>query len=156
MFEGVYDMSLFITFEGGEGSGKTTIAKMLHKQFIVEKVLPVLKEDGIVICDRFIDSSLVYQGIGRGIGVDNIYNMNLFATDGILPDLTIFFDVKPEVALKRITGDRDLESLDFHHKVYEGYQMICDKFPDRIVKVDASLPVEEVYRQVYEIVKDRL
>ena len=50
----------------------------------------------------------------------------------------------------------DLESLDFHHKVYEGYQMICDKFPDRIVKVDASLPVEEVYRQVYEIVKDRL
>ena len=199
MFEGAYDMSLFITFEGGEGSGKTTIAKMLHKQFIeegynitfsrepggvdiaeqmdarteallyaasrrqhlVEKVLPVLKEDGIVICDRFIDSSLVYQGIGRGIGVDNIYNMNLFATDGILPDLTIFFDVKPEVALKRITGDRevnrlDLESLDFHQKVYDGYQMICDKFPDRIVKVDASLPVEEVYRQVYEIVKDRL
>lgn len=211
MFEGACDMSLFITFEGGEGSGKTTIAKMLHKQFIeegynitfsrepggvdiaeqirdvitdvnntkmdarteallyaasrrqhlVEKVLPVLKEDGIVICDRFIDSSLVYQGIGRGIGVDNIYNMNLFVTDGILPDLTIFFDVKPEVALKRITGDRevnrlDLESLDFHHKVYEGYQMICDKFPDRIVKVDASLPVEEVYRQVYEIVKDRL
>ena len=204
-------MSLFITFEGGEGSGKTTIAKMLHKQFIeegynitfsrepggvdlagrisaknnevlitmldvrtedllyaasrrqhlVEKVLPVLKEDGIVICDRFIDSSLVYQGIGRGIGVDNIYNMNLFATDGILPDLTIFFDVKPEVALKRITGDRevnrlDLESVDFHHKVYVGYQMICDKFPDRIVKVDASLPVEEVYHQVYEIVKDRL
>lgn len=204
-------MSLFITFEGGEGSGKTTIAKMLHKQFIeegynitfsrepggvdiaeqirnvitdvnntkmdarteallyaasrrqhlVEKVLPALKEDGIVICDRFIDSSLVYQGIGRGIGVDNIYNMNLFATDGILPDLTIFFDVKPEVALKRITGDRevnrlDLESLDFHHKVYKGYQMICDKFQDRIVKVDASLPVEEVYRQVYEIVKDRL
>lgn len=114
-----------------------------------------------MICDRFIDSSLVYQGIGRGIGVDNIYNMNLFATDGILPDLTIFFDVKPEVALKRITGDRevnrlDLESLDFHHKVYDGYQTICDKFPDRIVKVDASLPVEEVYRQVYEIVKDRL
>ena len=72
-----------------------------------------------------------------------------------------FFDVKPEVALKRITGDRevnrlDLESLDFHHKVYDGYQMICEKFPDRIVKVDASLPVEEVYRQVYEIVKDRL
>ena len=68
-----------------------------------------------------------------------------------IPDLTIFFDVKPEVALKRITGDRevnrlDLESLDFHHKVYDGYQMICDKFPDRIVKVDASLPVEEVYR----------
>ena len=199
MFEGAYDMSLFITFEGGEGSGKTTIAKMLHKQLIeegynitfsretggvdiaeqirdvitdvnntkmdarteallyaasrrqhlVEKVLPVLKEDGIVICDRFIDSSLVYQGIGRGIGVDNIYNMNLFATDGILPDL------------KRITGDRevnrlDLESLDFHHKVYVGYQMICDKFPDRIVKVDASLPVDEVYHQVYEIVKDRL
>ena len=75
-----------------------------------------------MICDRFIDSSLVYQGIGRGIGVDNIYNMNLFATDGILPDLTIFFDVKPEVALKRITGDRevnrlDLEALDFHHNV---------------------------------------
>ena len=204
-------MSLFITFEGGEGSGKTTIASLLHKQLLeegynitfsrepggvdiaeqirdvitdvkntkmdarteallyaasrrqhlVEKVLPVLNEDGIVICDRFIDSSLVYQGIGRGIGVDNIYNMNLFATDGILPDLTIFFDVKPEVALKRITGDRevnrlDLESLDFHQKVYEGYLSICDKYPERIVKVDASLPVEEVYDQVYKIVKERL
>lgn len=204
-------MSLFITFEGGEGSGKTTIASLLHKQLLeegynitfsrepggvdiaeqirdvitdvknihmdarteallyaasrrqhlVEKVLPVLNDDGIVICDRFIDSSLVYQGIGRGIGVDNIYNMNLFATDGILPDLTIFFDVKPEVALKRITGDReinrlDLESLEFHQKVYEGYLQICKKYPNRIVKIDASLPVEDVYNQVYTIVKDRL
>lgn len=204
-------MSLFITFEGGEGSGKTTIASLLHKQLLeegynitfsrepggvdiaeqirdvitdvknthmdarteallyaasrrqhlVEKVLPVLNDDGIVICDRFIDSSLVYQGIGRGIGVDNIYNMNLFATDGILPDVTIFFDVKPEVALKRITGDReinrlDLESLEFHQKVYEGYLQICKKYPNRIVKIDASLPVEDVYNQVYTIVKDRL
>ncbi|MEE0966927.1 MAG: dTMP kinase [Bacilli bacterium] len=204
---------LFITFEGGEGSGKTTIAKLIkdylekegyqvtltrepggvdiaekirdvivdvnntsmdkkteallyaasRRQHLVEKVLPVLEQDGIVICDRFIDSSLVYQGIARGIGIDEVYEMNMFATENILPKRTIFFDIKPEQGLQRVYSNKDrevnrldLESLDFHQKVYDGYLTICEKYTDRIVKIDASLDIDSVFKQVLEKIKEVL
>ena len=204
---------IFITFEGGEGSGKTTIAHMIKEQFqlegynvvltrepggveiaekirdvivdvkntnmdkkteallyaasrrqhLVEKVIPALNDHCVVICDRFVDSSLVYQGIARGIGIDEVYEMNLFATDDILPIRTIFFDVDPEIGLKRVHSDSsrevnrlDLEKIDFHKKVYQGYLDICDKYSNRIVKVDASLSIDEVYQQVYTLIKEVL
>ena len=204
---------VFITFEGGEGSGKTTIANMIketlslegyhvvltrepggvdiaekirdvivdvkntnmdkkteallyaasRRQHLVEKVIPALEQGYIVICDRYVDSSLVYQGIARGIGIDEVYEMNLFATDNKLPDRTIFFDVKPEVGLKRVHSDNqrevnrlDLEKMEFHQKVYEGYLTICDKYNERIVKVDAHLSVEDVYNQVLERIREVL
>lgn len=194
---------LFITLEGGEGSGKTTIAQMLkealepqkhvmitrepggvkiaeeirnvivdvnntemdarteallyaasRRQHLVEKVKPVLNQGGIVICDRFIDSSLVYQGIGRGLGIENVYNMNLFATEGMMPDLTLFFDIKPEEALKRIQLDDerevnrlDLESLSFHQSVYEGYKKIAYMYPERIKTINAACSIDDVLQQ---------
>ena len=201
----------FITFEGGEGSGKTTIAKMVkeqltkegysvvltrepggveiaeeirniihdikntnmdkkteallyaasRRQHLIEKVIPALDKNCIVICDRFIDSSLVYQGIARGIGIDEVYQMNLFATENILPVRTIFFDIKPEDGLKRVYDNKDrevnrldLEALDFHQKVYEGYLEICDKYSERIVKIDASQNIEGVFNQVIEKIKE--
>ncbi len=201
----------FITFEGGEGSGKTTIAKMIkdqltkegysvvltrepggveiaeeirniihdikntnmdkkteallyaasRRQHLIEKVIPALNKNCIVICDRFIDSSLVYQGIARGIGIDEVYQMNLFATENILPVRTIFFDIKPEDGLKRVYDNKDrevnrldLEALDFHQKVYEGYLEICDKYSERIVKIDASQNIEGVFNQVIEKIKE--
>ncbi|WP_029072842.1 dTMP kinase [Kandleria vitulina] len=204
---------LFITVEGGDGSGKTTAALRLieklkkegylvtytrepggvaiaeqirdvivdvnnkemdakteallyaasRRQHLVEKVLPTLEKGGIVICDRFIDSSLVYQGIGRGLGVKEVYEMNLFATENVLPDLTVFFDVKPEIALKRVMSDDerevnrlDLESLDFHQKVYDGYLAICETFKDRIKKIDASLDKDGVYQQLESLVEGQL
>lgn len=204
---------LFITFEGGEGSGKTTISEMIkeylenkryhvtltrepggveiaeeirniihdvnntamdskteallyaasRRQHLVEKVIPRLNEGNIVICDRFIDSSLVYQGIARNLGIDEVYEMNLFATEHVLPNRTIFFDVKPEIGLQRVYSNKDreinrldLENLEFHRKVYEGYLMICDKYPDRIVKVDASLDLESVFNQVLEKIMELL
>lgn len=204
---------VFITFEGGEGSGKTTIANMIkdtlsaegyhvvltrepggvdiaekirdvivdvkntnmdkkteallyaasRRQHLVEKVIPALEKGFIVICDRYVDSSLVYQGIARGIGIDEVYEMNLFATDNKLPDRTIFFDVKPEVGLKRVHSDNqrevnrlDLEKMEFHQKVYEGYLQICDKYSSRIVKVDAHVSVDEVYKQVIERIREIL
>lgn len=201
----------FITFEGGEGSGKTTVAKMIkdqltkegysvvltrepggveiaeeirniihdvkntnmdkkteallyaasRRQHLIEKVIPALDKNCIVICDRFIDSSLVYQGIARGIGIDEVYQMNLFATENILPVRTIFFDIKPEDGLKRVYDNKDrevnrldLEALDFHQKVYEGYLEICDKYSERIVKIDASQNIEGVFNQVIEKIKE--
>ncbi|MDE6953982.1 MAG: dTMP kinase [Erysipelotrichales bacterium] len=202
---------IFITFEGGEGSGKTTIASMVkdelvkegyyvvltrepggveiaesirnvivdvkntnmdkrteallyaasRRQHLVEKVLPALDKGAIVICDRFVDSSLVYQGIARGIGIDEVYEMNLFATDNILPKRTIFFDVKPEIGLQRVYMNKDreinrldMEKLEFHQSVYNGYLQLCKKYSDRIVKIDASVEIDEVYKQVIEKIKE--
>lgn len=204
---------IFITFEGGEGSGKTTIAQLVkdrldkegyhvvltrepggveiaeeirdvildvkntnmdkkteallyaasRRQHLVEKVIPALNDGAIVICDRFIDSSLVYQGIARGIDIDEVYEMNMFATENILPKRTIFFDIKPEDGLKRVYSNKnrevnrlDLEKIGFHKKVYEGYLQICDKYNDRIVKIDASQNIEGVFNQVIEKIKEVL
>ncbi|MFR7590701.1 MAG: dTMP kinase [Longibaculum sp.] len=204
---------IFITFEGGEGSGKTTIAAMVkeilekegyqvtltrepggveiaekirdiihdvkytnmdskteallyaasRRQHLVEKVIPALEEGKIVICDRFVDSSMVYQGIARGIGIDEVYQMNLFATENILPKRTIFFDIQPEDGLRRVYANKDrevnrldLEDIHFHQRVYDGYLSICDKFPERIVKIDASLDIEGVLTQVLDKIREVL
>lgn len=202
----------FITLEGPDGSGKTTVSKIVfeqltaegykvlltrepggidiseqireiildtknvtmdarteallyaaaRRQHLVEKVQPALDEGYIVICDRFVDSSLVYQGVGRKIGIDEVYQINLFAIGDIKPDATIFFDVPYEVGLARINnGERvadrlDLETKDFHKDVYNGYMTICDKFADRITKIDASKEIDEVVSQVIDVIKDRI
>lgn len=125
-----------------------------RRQHLVEKVLPALNQGYIVICDRFVDSSLAYQGVGRHLGIDKVYAMNLFAIEDIMPDKTIFFDIDYMLGLERIKrnereSDRlDNDSLDFHRQVYEGYLQICEKYPDRIVKIDASLALNEVVDQV--------
>ena len=174
---------VFITFEGGEGSGKTTIASLVkdvkntnmdkkteallyaasRRQHLVEKVIPALNQGAIVICDRFIDSSLVYQGLARGIDIDEVYEMNLFATENILPERTIFFDIQPELGMQRIAMNKDrevnrldMENMDFHYKVYQGYLQICDKYPKRIVKVDASQSIENVFDQVIGKIREVL
>ena len=132
-------------------------------QHVAQVIRPALEEGTHVICDRFIDSSLVYQGIARGIGIDEVYEMNMFATENILPKRTIFFDIKPEQGLQRVYSNKDrevnrldLESLDFHQKVYDGYLTICEKYTDRIVKIDASLDIDSVFKQVLEKIKEVL
>ncbi|MEG1475513.1 MAG: dTMP kinase [Longicatena sp.] len=190
---------LFITFEGNDGSGKTTISKMAYeklkemgydvvytrepggidiaeqirhvildpkntamdarceallyaasrRQHLVEKVLPALAENKIVLCDRFVDSSLAYQGIGRGIGIDEVYQINEFAIEGHLPQATIFLSVSVETGLARVltrgNQDRlDKESTQFHKRVREGYDIIKEKFKERMYIVDANQGIEEV------------
>lgn len=193
---------IFITLEGGEGSGKTTMISRLsnyleerniaylvtrepggieiaekirsiildpehtamdarteallyaaaRRQHLVEKVIPALEEGLIVLCDRFVDSSLAYQGYARGIGVEEIRSINLFATEDITPDVTIYFDVEPEVGLARIAAnqDREVNRLDlenrlFHDKVREGYLKLVENEPGRIKMIDASLSPDEVF-----------
>ena len=190
---------LFITFEGPDGSGKTTVTSRIcdllvekgfdvvhtrepggiaiaeqirnvildpkntamdpkteallyaasRRQHLVEKVLPAVAQGKIVICERFIDSSLAYQGYGRQLGFDEVLGINLFATDNIYPDLTIYLDVDEETGLSRLK-DRDFkdrldqESIEFHHRVNEGYRAVLEHFQDRIRIVDASKPLDEV------------
>ena len=206
-------MGLFITIEGPEGSGKTTVAKRVveelsslgykvmytrepggvgiaekirdiildvnntnldprseallyaasRRQHLVEKVLPALKNDYIVICDRFVDSSLAYQGYAREIGIDEIYDINMFAINNQFPDITILLDIDPEVGLQRIMKNRqeevnrlDLEGLSFHNKVHQGYQIIKEKYKDRITLVDGNKGYDEVFDEVFSIIKNKI
>lgn len=205
--------SLFVTFEGGEGCGKTTLIKALlpelekrniepvltrepggvkiseeirniildkkntmmdprteallyaasRRQHLVERILPALKEGKVVLSDRYIDSSLAYQGYARGIGIEEVYSINQFAIDKAMPDITFFLDLKPEEGLKRIQEHRsdevnrlDLEKLSFHQKVYEAYQILWKRFPERIIRIDASKSVEEETKEVLDILLKRL
>ncbi|MEK3800870.1 dTMP kinase [Peribacillus sp. FSL H8-0477] len=198
---------IFITIEGPEGAGKTTVLKLVgeslknlgldvvltrepggipiaeqirevilnkeniamdgrteallyaaaRRQHLIEKVVPALNTGKIVLCDRFIDSSLAYQGYARGLGIDEVYSINQFAIEGLMPQLTIYFDIEPAEGLKRIkkSGIRevnrlDLEELQFHEKVRDGYKMAIEREKSRFFVVDASLPIEEVTEAVKE------
>ena len=206
-------MGLFITIEGPEGSGKTTVAKKVveklenegykvlytrepggvgiaekirdiildvnntnldprseallyaasRRQHLIEKVVPALKQDYIVICDRFVDSSLAYQGHARGIGIDEIYDINLFAIDTMFPDMTILLNIDPEVGLARIMANRqdevnrlDLEGMNFHKLVHEGYEIIKEKYSERFTLVDGNDTPEVVFNNVYKVIKDKI
>lgn len=122
-----------------------------RRQHLVQKVIPALKEGKIVICDRFIDSSLAYQGEARGIGIKDVFKMNKFAIEDIMPDLTLYLDVPAKVGLNRIVKsevrkkDRlDLESLNFHKKVNLGYKKVIEKYPERFVVIDATQSIRRV------------
>ena len=202
---------LFITFEGPDGSGKTTISKNVYqrlfdrgydviytrepggieiaeqirsvildpkntamdckteallyaasrRQHLVEKIIPALTKKQIVICDRFVDSSLVYQGVARHIGIDAVYAINKFAIDDYTPDMTIYLDISANEGLKRISDrlnkDRlDREKLDFHIEVVQGYQKIIEMFKDRYTKIDAMQDINsitnEAFNKVLELV----
>ena len=197
----------FITFEGPDGSGKTTISTNVYqklltsgldviytrepggidiaeqirgiildpkntamdvkteallyaasrRQHFVEKVLPAIQAGKIVICDRFVDSSLAYQGVGRGIGIEEVLSINEFAIEGYYPDVTLFLDIDPIEGLKRISNrhyrDRlDREAEDFHLKVALGYQEVLKRYRHRMQVLDANRPVEEIVNEAVQYI----
>lgn len=134
-------------------------ARRLHMQ---EKMLLALKAGKVVIVDRFIDSSVAYQGYGRELGVEVVDWLNNFATDGLKPDLTLYFDIDTDVALDRIMSNRadevnrlDLERAEMHRKVRQGYLKMVEKEPQRFVTIDASQSVEKVVSDTIEAIKER-
>ena len=134
-----------------------------RRQHLAEKVIPALREGYIVICDRFVDSSLAYQGYARGLGVEQIWNMNQFAIEDCMPQLTVYLDIEPSVGLERIYQDHnreinrlDLESISFHERVREGYVQLAERFKNRIVTVDAHQPAGIVLEKVLQIIEERL
>ena len=204
---------MFITIEGPEGSGKSSVTKKViellekegyscvltrepggtpiseeirnvildkkntnmdgmteallyaasRRQHLVEKVWPLSKEGKIVISDRFLDSSLAYQGGARGLGIDKILALNMFATDGFFPDLTLLFDIDPEIGLNRINKNAnrevnrlDLEKIEFHKNVRATFLCLAERFNDRYVIIDASKPFDEVVKTTYEIIKKKI
>ena len=146
-----------------DGRTEALLYAASRRQHLVEKVWPALKEGKIVICDRYLDSSLAYQGGARGLGVDEILNVNLFATENTWPDLTLLFDIKPEVGLARINANSnrevnrlDLEKIDFHNKVRQSFLDLAKRFPERYVIIDASQSREEVAKATMDAILSRL
>ncbi len=202
---------MFITFEGLDGSGKTTqvqrlaswlrtqgqgvlqlrepggtrigdaVRVILHDrihtnmnpraelllycasraQLIVEQVQPHLKDGGVVLSDRFADSTLAYQGYGRGLDMNLLHTLLEFATQGVKPDLTLYFDVDPERALQRrmASGEvtrLDAEKMEFHLRVRDGYQKLIALEPQRWHIIDANVSQDQVAAQIKDLAKTRL
>ena len=200
---------LFITFEGLDGSGKstqidklkerltssgfevlltrepggTTIGEKIRElildpandsmddmteaylyassraQLVRETILPALEEGKIVICDRFVDSSIAYQGYGRMMG-DVIRQINLHAVEGCMPDLTFLLRVTPSGGMSRINSrelDRiELAGKDFHQRTFEGYEAVAANEPDRVKVIDAAGTIEDIHEQIFSYVKELL
>lgn len=134
-----------------------------RRQHLIEKVLPVLESGDVIFCDRFVDSSIAYQGYARGIGEEGIREINQFATEGIEPNVTLYIDVPAEVGIQRIHANLDereynrldQEKLAFHEKVRAGYLQLAKANPERIVVVDGTMNREEVAEACYHIIKNR-
>lgn len=137
-------------------------------QHIKELIEPSLKKGKIVISDRYIDSSIAYQGYGRRLGEDAVKIVNEYASFGLIPDLTFWLDLDPELGRKRIlsrsiiqdkdvTFDRiELEKNDFHNRVREGYKEIARKNPERVHRIDASLKADEVWEEIELILRNNI
>jgi len=207
---------LFVTFEGGEGSGKTTqirrLAKRLEKekyahvvtrepggtsigekirkithnpdnaelcdiaeaylmvaaraQHVHEVIKPALKAKKIVICDRFLDSTLAYQGIGRGLGVEQMEELNKLAVDKLEPDVTVYLDITPKQGIKRKLESRgkpdrlDQQKDDFYIKIYRGYRKLIQKSSGRFFVLDAESELnvleEKIWNAVYEKLESKV
>jgi dTMP kinase len=195
---------VFITFEGLDGSGKTTQAERLAESLraegrdvvatrepggtplgeevrrllldgvemsawaeaslfaaaraeLVDRVIaPALDSQRDVVCDRYIDSSLAYQGIARDLGVDDVLDLNLHATRGLLPDRTFLVLVDPDVALARTSpSDRiEREGPEFHRAVDDAYRRLATMFPDRITIVDGDRPADEIAEEIRGRLRD--
>lgn len=134
-----------------------------RRQHLVEKVWPLTNEGAIVISDRFLDSSLAYQGGARGLGIDYVLALNQYATEGYQPDLTLLFDIEPELGLARIAANKgrevnrlDLEKIEFHREVRKTFLDIAHRFDNRFVILDASKSFEEVIEDAYQAIKQRM
>lgn len=204
---------IFITIEGPDGAGKTSVIKELYprlqliakegivktrepggiriaekirkiildprneemderteallyaaarRQHLVEVILPALNENKIIICDRFVDSSLAYQGAGRRIGMPEIAQINEFATEGTAPNFTLYLDVDSDTGLRRIQQTRtheidrlDSEGLEFHQRVRHAYLKIAEENPERIKRIDARAGLQEVVDKSFAAIVER-
>ncbi len=118
-------------------------------QHVKEFIVPALKQGKVVLCDRFVDSSIVYQGKGRELGLETVKSINDFATCGLEPDLTILLDIDPEKGLERVKENSDVDRLEqeklaFHKKVYEGYKDLSNLYPNRIKVISADQSIQEI------------
>lgn len=133
-----------------------------RRQHVVETLKPALEAGKLILCDRYLDSSIAYQGGGRELGIDRIWALNEYAIDGLLPDLTIFLDLPVETGLARIEKGRaetinrlDEQTTNFHRRVRQAYLTLAERFPERIVKVNADQELARVIEDVQSAIHAR-
>ncbi len=160
--ERIRDVILDVKHVAMDSKTELLLYMAARRQHYVEKVLPALEAGKVVLIDRFIDSSIAYQGAGRGLDKDIIARLNDFATDGRKPELTLYFDVESEIGLARIAknADRevnrlDLEKLDMHKRVREGYLALAEQ-EERIVTIDASQKLDDVVSEALRLILEQL
>ncbi|EMB64906.1 thymidylate kinase [Streptococcus mutans 3SN1] len=160
--ESIRDLILDVNHTNMDDKTELLLYIAARRQHLVERILPELKKGNLVLVDRFIDSSVAYQGYGRGLDADAVTWLNNFATDGLQPDLTLYFDVDSQIGLTRIEKNKerevnrlDLEQLDMHRRVRSGYLKLAQENPDRIITIDAARPLEEVITDALFIIKQR-
>lgn len=132
-------------------------SRVQHLQDVVE---PALKEGKLVICDRYVDSSIAYQAYGRNLGVEFISKINAYALENYLPNVTVFIDLSPKAAFLRKHGADENDRLEqagmaFHERVYEGYLALAKDNPNRVARVDGAGTPEEIFKEVVRILKER-
>lgn len=142
--------------EAMDGKTEALLYAASRRQHLVERVIPSIEEGKIVLCERFVYSSLVYQGYARGLGIDEVFAINKFAIGDMMPDLVIYLDVDEKVGLSRVDsrGNKDRldgESSQFHKRVVEGYKLIKERFKDFKI-VDASRDVDTVLKECVDII----
>ncbi len=141
-----------------ENVGMTAVTEALlyaaaRAQHVSNDILPVLNDGGIVISDRFLDSSLVYQGYARGLGIKTVKDINRYAVDGLEPDMTFFLRLKPQDGIKRKQAQQELDRMEsedekFHAMVYSGYMQLVRRNKGRIHVIDALKSVEEIHSEI--------
>ncbi|MBF0619786.1 MAG: dTMP kinase [Candidatus Omnitrophica bacterium] len=138
---------------------ETLLYMAARAQLVEEVVIPELEKGTVLICDRFLDSTVAYQGYGCGVDIATIKSIGLFATKGIQPDMTFFLDLDTEEGLRRRGGERDrieLRSVAYHHQVRVGYLDIAKKEPGRVLVIDGRKPIEENFNTIREAVERKL
>ena len=158
--EQIRNIILDINNKEMDGRTEALLYAAARRQHLVEKVVPALNAGKVVLCDRFIDSSLAYQGYARNIGINKIYDINKFAIDDYMPDLSIIFDLRPEVGLSRINIDKsrevnrlDKEKLEFHKKVREGYNKVLESSNRNIIKINAENSIDDIFLKVKQVIE---
>lgn len=129
---------------------ETLLYAAARRQHLIENIKPLLKQGKVVICDRFVDSSIAYQGVGRGVGYERVKQINDLITDEIKPDLTLYFEIEPEISLKRISDHRidevnrlDKEEVNFYKKVARGYRQLIKNNPERFEIINANQSISD-------------
>ena len=125
-------------------------------QHVEEVIRPALERGAVVVCDRYVDSSVAYQGGARGLGIDEVLQLNLAAVGGLLPDVTLLLLLDPAVAAARRHGEPDRierEDATFHARIDRAYRALAERFPERIVAVDASLPAAAVTEVIDDVLR---
>jgi len=146
-----------------DGRTEALLYAAARRQHMVEKVIPAIAAGKVVLCDRFIDSSLAYQGHARGLGIEEVRQINAFAIHNTMPECTFLLDLDPAKGLQRIAESAsreknrlDLEKLDFHKLVYEGYHIVQKEDPYRIRLIDADRPLELITEEVLHLLREHL